>query len=254
MISDNERKRFRRPVLPLQSPVSENNIPYGKADLETAPSVNRFKLYHRTSKPFYKGKPVESSTSDLDTAASVNRPTVLHRHVSKTENASDAEPQETSTTKVTRLHSRRGSKPHHETAQESDQETAPSINRNNIQRRISKPNQGNSLLENDSTVDQENLPTTNRLKIRRRISKPENLNTAVEDSKPDDQESSLSNRFKVRQKLASSSAAAINRKSGEEAKDDDGYKVMHFSSSSAFCEFNLSFAFGKARIVQAVLE
>lgn len=235
MFTDNERQRFRRPVSPLKTSVSENNIPDGKADVETAPSVNRFKLYHRTSKPVYKRKPVESSTTDLDTAASVNRPTILHRHVTNSNNSSDAESHESSTIKVTRLHSRRGSKPHHDTTHDIDQDTAPSINRNNIQRRISKPGNGNSLLENESATDNENAPTTNRLKIRRRISKPENLNLAVEESKTEDQETSLSNRFKVRQKLAASSnVAIITRKSGHEDKDDDGYKVKILSFYSFF--------------------
>lgn len=226
-LTDNERKRFRRPISSFtKAQTSENNILDGKVlpDLEASSTANRFKLYHRTSKPFYKSKTTESN--DLDTAASVNRPTALHRHVVKhNANLTDIEAQET-VPKVTRLLSRRGPKPKPEAIQEVDQETSPSINRNNIQRRISKPSQGNSLLEGE-TSDQENLSSTNRLKIRRRISKPENLNSATDEVKLEDQESSLSSRFKIRQKLNGLSSSSVNRKSGEEPKDDDGYKVRN---------------------------
>lgn len=226
--TDHERKRFRRPISSLtKAQPSENNIPDGKAlpDMEASSTANRFKLYHRTSKPFYKSKTTESN--DLDTAASVNRLSALHRHAAKHDaNLTDTEPQET-VPKVTRLLTRRGPKPKPEAIQDVDQETSPSINRNNIQRRISKPSQGNSLLEGETNPDQENLSSTNRLKIRRRISKPENLNSATDEVKLEDQESSLSSRFKIRQKLNGLSSSSVNRKSGEEPKDEDGYKVRN---------------------------
>lgn len=222
-LTDNERKRFRRPISSQKTPVSENNIPDEKTELETLPTVNRFK-YHR--KPSNKNKvSISVNGSDLETAASVNRPTVLHRHIAgKPDNASDNDQESSgSNVKVTRLHSRRGSKPNHEVAQDGDQETASSINRNNIQRRISKPSQGNSLIESESVSDQENLSTTNRLKIRRRISKPENLNSATDETKSDDQDSSLSSRFKVRQKLTSTASSSSS--SSSLADSSDGYKV-----------------------------
>jgi len=225
LFTDNERKRFRRPASSQKTPVSENNIPDAKSELETSPTVIRFKYLR---KPSNKSKFSISNGSDLETAASVNRPTVLHKHVVKSDNVSDSDQEvssSTSTIKMTRPQKRRGSKPNQDVGQEGDQEAASSINRQNIQRRISKPSQGNSLIENENTADQENLPTTNRLKIRRRISKPENLNSAAEETKSDDQDtSSLSSRFKVRQKLASSSASSSSGSSSL-ADSSDGYKV-----------------------------
>lgn len=183
---------------------------------------NRSKLYHR-SKP-YKSKITGSfnASKDLEIAASVNRPTILHKYVSKIESTSlstDIEAQE-SNHKVTRLNFlNRRAKPS-ENIQESDQEASPSINRNNIQRRVSKPNQGN-LLDGENS-EQESSSTTNRMKIRRRISKPDRVNSATEDPKSDDHEFASSNRFKIKTKYNNSSVGA---KKPTDKKDNDGYKV-----------------------------
>lgn len=174
------------------------------------------------SKPHKKLSDLTHASVDLDGSASVNRPTILHRHVPKPDSVTDVEAQE-STQKVTRLNFQSRRKPSTEiNVQEPDQETSSSINRNNIQRRILKPNQGNSLLENENGAEE--ATSTNRMKIRRRISKPDHVNSAADDSKVDDHDSAPS-RFKVRQKYNNSSASGLIRKSGEDAKDSDGYKV-----------------------------
>lgn len=221
-ISDNDRKRFRRPSVAVsKSQIAENNIAQEKSsDIEASATVNRQKLYHRVPKPFKtKSSSFANGSGDLEISASVNRPTILHRHYPRPESG-DVEAQE-STQKVTRLNFRR--KPTEISVQETDQETSPSINRNNIQRRILKPNQGNSLLENENAAEE--TPSTSRMKIRRRISKPDHVNSASEDSKTDDHDSSAASRFKVRQKFTGLGATTAIQKSGDDSKDSDGYKV-----------------------------
>ncbi len=246
-------------------------------------ATKRLKLYYRTSKPARDHSKASAAAvkianvNDLEPAASVNRQTAVVKlqrggHGSKYDNTNggggggdddddddDFETQE-STQKIGGGNSRpqhnrrvKPSRPSDATAAAAsvndnaaaaDQEMSPSVLKNNLQRRVSKPNKGNFLPDNEnaavvvataaaSTSDQENLSSTNRLKIRRRISKPENLNSAAtvvaEETKNVDSESSLANRFKFRQKLNTTAAASntINggHKSAEEATDAGEYKV-----------------------------